>query len=239
MSRSLVCLVLLCLPACTSVRGTETVSVDGEGVRVVAGRVQRGDVRLISSGTGTQIEVEALVWGNGRNEERASERQDGVRWSAVRDGEALVLDGSSSRNRSGVDLTVFGPQLVDTDLVVENGDIDLNNIDGIHLLTADNITGDVVGDLDIVARQAVDLNFFPYAETDARIQADDGVTLGLPFGLDYDLTIRGDAGSTMEIEDLGWDDLVLGDGFVNGLRGRGDIEIDIIVSGPVRIVSVR
>ena len=232
-------LLVLTLPACISVREVESVQVDGSGLRVVSGRIDRGDVAVVASRGSEMIEVEAVVWGRGSRRERAERRQDAVRWSAVRDGDALLLDGSSSENRSGVDLTVFGPPLVDVDVVADNGDVALSGIDGVHLITANNITGDVIGDLDIFASQSVDLNFTPYGETDARIVSDGGVTLGLPFGLSYDLTIRGNIDESMEIEDLGWDDLVLGDGFVNGIRGRGDIEIDISVAGPVRIVSVR
>lgn len=239
MSRLMLPLLALLLPACVSVRTDERVSLDATGVRAVSARVDRGDVRIFGARGATDFDVTATVYGNGSRRVRAEQRQATVGWAAQVDGFSLILDGNTVEGRSGVDFRVNGPEVLDLDIVAEGGTVQIDQIEGIHLITASQVTGRAIGDLDVFGRTGVDLDFVPYTETDARIESNGGVTLALPFGLPYDLTVRSDPNDSMEVAELGWDDLVLGEGFVSGLRGRGDIEIDILADGPVRIVELR
>jgi len=224
--------------ACVEVRASDDVAFDGTGVAFVSARNDSGDVR-ISGRNSTAIDVTATVWGKGSKEPRAQERQDTVDWSAQVEGDTLVLDGVAIENRSGVDFAVLAPTVLDLDLIADSGTVRIDDIEGIHTITATNVTGSTVGDLDVYGSSSVDLDFVPYVETDTYIESGGSVTLAIPYGLDYDLTIRNDPSDSMDIAELGWDELVLGEGFVNGIRGRGHIEIDIRANGSVRIVELR
>jgi len=224
---------------CVQVRDSETVSFDGNGISFLSARNDRGDILVAGRSSGSSIDVTATTWGSGSREVRAQERQDTVSWSAEVDGNTLLLDGVALEGRSGVDFDVIAPTRMDVDAITDSGTVRLDDVEGIHVVTATQVVGSVVGDMDVYGTSSVDVDFVPYVETDTLIESDGSVTLAIPYGLEYDLTVRGDPSDTMEIAELGWDDLVLGEGFVNGLRGRGDVEIDIRAGGSVRIVELR
>lgn len=227
------------LQACVQVRESDTVTLDGTGVQALSARNDRGDVSVFGRASGSDILVTGTAWGSGSRRDRAEERQGQVSWDASVDGRTLVLDGVAREGRSGVDLDVTASEFMDLDIVADAGTVEIRDIEGLHVITATNIIGRASGDLDIYASSSIDLDFVPYTETDTLIESESGVTLAIPFGLEYDLTVRADINDSIEVAELGWDDLVLGEGFVNGRRGRGDIEIDIQTSGPVRIVELR
>jgi hypothetical protein len=85
----------------------------------------------------------------------------------------------------------------------------------------------------------VNLDLFPYEVTASTIDAGGSVTLGLPFGLEYDLVIRGNPGQELVVDELGWDDVRLGDGFFSGFRGRGLVRINIFADGRVQVRQLR
>lgn len=227
------------LPACVQVRESDVVSLDAAGINLVSARNDRGDIRVFADRSGSTFEVEGTVWGGGSRRAAAEDRQETVRWDAQIDRDVLVIDGIAPGGRRGVDFSVVGPEIVDLDLFTDSGTIEVGGIEGIHDLSGSSVRGTVIGDAFITASSSVDIDFVPYAETDMIIESGSSVTLAIPFGLDYDLTVRGDPNDTITVDELGWDELVLGEGFINGYRGFGDVEIDIRANGPVRIVELR
>lgn len=224
---------------CVSVRDSEDVTLSAAGVRVVSARVERGSVEIDGVERRANFDITATTWGSGSSRDTAAEREETVGWSAAVDGSVLLLDGTTTERRSGVDFDVVGPVVLDLDLDVETGNVEVDDIEGVHVITADRIDGTLIGDLDLYARSAVDIGFVPFVATDTIIDSQGSVVLAVPFGLDYDLTVRSDPDDEMIITELGWDDAVFGDGFFNGFRGRGDVEIDVLAEGSVQILELR
>lgn len=222
---------------CVSVRTPEQLQLDGAGLVAVSAVVDRGDLTYVAA-TGTDVDLTATVWGNGSSRAKANARQETVVWSAEIDRGVLLLDGISPEPSSGVDFDVVGPIFVSVDAALANGDLEVRGAEGVHVLTANTVFGDVWGDATVFA-DVVDLNFVPYEATDALIEASGAVTLGLPFGLAYDLTIRTNPDQPVTVAELGFQDVALGPGFFNGFSGFGDVEIDISAGGPVEIIEIR
>jgi hypothetical protein len=229
------------MQACVTVQDTETVTLEAGGVGVVTADIERGDLVLVGEHGVPVFNVETRLWGRGSDQDRAGARQDDVTWGADLQGDRLVLRSSTTFSRSGVDMNVDGPDLYDTSLVVHRGSVRIEDVEGFHSISAPSVRGTLIGDVDILASGSVDIDFIPWRETEAIIENTDGsVQIALPFGLDYDLTIRGDVDEELIVADLGFDRVDVGNGFFSGIRGRGDVEIDIIVDGGrVEVVELR
>lgn len=228
---------LVVLIGCVAVRNTESVNLDGAGVSVVSAVIDAGDLTYVGTGRG-QFDVAATTWGTGSNREKAAAREATVTWSAEVDGYTLLLDGLAPEVQSGVDFDVTGPDMVSIVADLRNGDARLDSVEGFHSIAAGSVSGFLLGDFEVFADSTVDLSFVPYEATDTLIEATGGVTLAIPWGLSYDLTVRTSPDQAISVDDLGWQDLVLGEGFVNGFSGFGDVEIDINTSGPVTIYAL-
>lgn len=227
------------LSACVSARELDELTLSADGVTVVQARVERGDIEVSGRGSATEFQIFATRFGTGSSKDAAQQRADVARWSADIVDRALVVDASSTENRSGTDFEIFGPTLLDLDMETENGTIDVDEVEGFHVLTADRIEGTMLGDVDAYASSTIDMSFVPYVETDTVIESEGSVILALPYGLDYDLTVRTNGTDEMVITDLGMDREDLGDGFYSGLRGRGLVEIDVFAGGRVEILELR
>ena len=71
------------------------------------------------------------------------------------------------------------------------------------------------------------------------IEANDDVTLTLPWGLEYDLQIWGDPEYSITVHDLGFASVAEAPAYFAGLRGRGTVTVDIFVTGGNVIVYDR
>lgn len=236
--RTAVWILLPAMVGCVTVRDIQELRFDDAAISLITVDQARGDVDLTGSRAGVGAQVAATVWGRGSTRDGAQSRQDRVRWSADLIGEELLLSSFSTDARSGVDFFVTGPRVVDSMVRVDNGRVTLDRVEGVHDIVATSVRGNVIGDVFIDASSTVDLDFFPFDTTAANIDARGAVTLGLPRGPDYDLIIRGNPNSEILVEDLGWDDVRIDEGFFAGLRGRGFARINIIADGRVRIRQI-
>jgi hypothetical protein len=231
-------LLLAGMVGCVSVRDEHSTVVSAAGISVLSARVEDGDLEVLGRNT-QDFDITATTWGTGSRRERAADREDAVTWSAVARQGRLELDGFSRQGRSGVDFDVIGPRLVSIDAIAESGTVDLDDVEGAHVITANRITGFTLGDLDVFAESDIGLMWVPYTETDALIESRGTVRLALPRGLEYDLTIRTDIDDPITVTELGWQDVRVGEGFFNGFSGRGTVEIDINTNGSVEILELR
>lgn len=232
-------LVLLALTACKRVTDVRQESFAADGVYVVSARMDAGDFDYLGQPRQDAFDVEGLRFGWGSNADKAQERLDGTQWSGSIDGKALLLDVTSQDSRSGVDLSVLGPEIVDLDVLTDSGSVSARNVEGIHVITADSLSGELIGDADIYTTGSVVLDFLPFVETDMVIDAGGDVTLYLPFGADYDLTVRTDGTEPLSIDDLGFDEVRLDAGYFNGFRTPGTVDIDISAGGDVIVRELR
>ena len=235
--RRLVALSLL--SGCVTVTDLSSESFDASNVFVVSARMEAGDFSYVGRPSQGTFDVDARRFGNGSNEEAAAERLAGTSWMGSVEGDALLLDVSTTQGQSGVDLAVTGPRIVDLDIATDRGTVRPSRVEGIHVITASNVRGDFVGDADIFTTGSVTLDVVPFVQTDMRIEAGGSVTLYLPFGADYDLTVRSDGDDELVVDDLGFDEVQLGQGFFNGFRVPGTVRIDILASGNVAVRELR
>ena len=235
--RPIMALSLVFAVGCISVRDIEDARFEPESFEKVTAYHMRGDLELVGRNTST-AEVVATLWASGSSRDRAEARQRRLRWSAEVIEQELIISSLVPESRSGVDFYVVTPELVDSYLSLERGDVRFGGVDGFHEVSADAVRGSVGGELLIDAGQ-VDLTYYPFDVTATVIDVSGPVTLALPFGPEYDLVVRGNPEEPMTVEDLGWEDTRLGDGFFSGYRGRGLARINIFADGPVEIISTR
>jgi hypothetical protein len=232
----LVPLVVTVLGGCVTVRDSEDLAFDSAGISVVSAVVEDGDFSY-SAFAGDDIGVTATTWGRGSNKEKAAARRETVTWSAFVEVPALLLDGISPERLSGVDFDLIGPTVMSLDVVLDNGAAVLRDVEGVHTIAATSVTGDVLGDM-VVFADSVNLAFVPYVATNTLIEATGSVTLAIPFGLSYDLTVRTSPEQAVTVTELGFQQVSLGEGFFNGYSGFGEVEIDINAGGSVDVVEL-
>lgn len=234
----LICAVSTLFVACVSAREVEELRIE-DPVALITAQHMSGDLEIVGRNNLVGADVAATVWGRGSSRDAAERRQERVRWSAEVLGDELALSSLVTENRAGVDFFITAPTQVDTVLTVDRGDVFLNDVEGIHDIVASSVRGVAIGDVVVDASSRVDLDFYPYDTTAADISSQGAVTLALPYGLDYDLVVRGNPDAEMVVEELGWDDVRLSEGFFAGYRGRGGVRINVFADGPIEIVEAR
>ena len=225
---------LLALVGCYSSQQTFSDTVSAEGVGLFDASTDRGDVSYDGGSPRNLFEISGRSWSNADGPSKAATREQTNTYSIdVVDG-ALVARGRSPQRRSGVDFSVLGPPMINTYIDAPSGDVQLDAVEGIHVATANSITGrQIYGDVDFFADSSgIDVEVFPYADGVVDITSTAGtVKVYLPWGLDYDLTIISDPDYEMELDDLGFDSLVAEAGLTVGWRGFREIQVRIDVTG--------
>ncbi len=215
---------------CTRVEEVRTESFDATGVTQLVATVQSGNVHYTGGGERSDFDVQIIRWGRGSTRGRATARQETAMGRAQVDGERFLLDAIAGR-RAGVDFNIVGPSWIDTDIRIDDGVARLDGVQGFHVVQADGIVGrEVVGEGDFQGDGRVDLRLSPYFDgafiVVESLRGD--VRLGLPYGLDYDLTVEFDPDEPAAVEDLGFDSFVPGQpGLIIGRRGFRDVRIDV------------
>lgn len=204
---------------------------DPEPATVLRVDTNQGDV-TVQGHEGGLVDVLGLSVGRGRSDVRAAAALDENRWGGgVDDGVVRVFGEAGSRGE--VELVVDAPDRLSAD-VIAGGIATLSDLEGSHVVTADRVVArGLIGNADIYARdRGVDVEIWPYAEGDVRIQSHGGdVVVHLPYGADYDLQVFGDPDYPLSVDDLGFDFTHLGAGYFAGERGPGHVEVAIHVEG--------
>jgi hypothetical protein len=223
---------------CVTVRELEEASFEGP-ITLLSADHGRGDLDVFGVRSGTDVNVDAWVWGRGSRRDRADARQDRVTWTAEVVEQELALSSFAADTRAGVDFVVEAPRVIDTVIRLDNGRVTFDRVEGVHDVVADSVRGTVTGDLFVTAESSIDLDFIPYETTEATLDSGGSVTLALPPGLDYDLIIRAEPDDAITVDELGFDDVRLGEGFFAGYRGWGAVRINIFARGSVTVTSLR
>lgn len=237
MKRTVLVLSLALTSACVSVRDIENERFEGDSFDVITAQLMRGDIEIIGRNVNS-AEVTATLWASGTSQDRAAARQSRLRWSAELIDRQIAISSIVPETRSGVDFHVVTPEVTDTLLSLERGEVRFNGVDGLHEVYAPSVFGVVGGEV-ILDADNIDLALYPFDVSASVIDSRGAVTLALPFGLDYDLVVRGNPEAPMVVDDLGWDDVRPGEGFFSGFRGRGLIRINVFADGPVEILRAR
>jgi hypothetical protein len=231
-SMSLGWALLGALGGCVTARETETVSVSAADVSLLRVQDDQGDVEVIGDGL-AMFDVTGISVGRATKRDLAVSRMASneliVRESP---GEVLIW-GSSPEPRTWWDLTISSPPLMNTLVTTESGTVWLEGLEGVHDVRATQIvTRSLFGAGAFLAGTGgADLELLPADGTVTTIEAQGSVILALPMYGPYDLRVTADPGAILQVTDLGFDDLRLGDGLVQGARFPATILIDVRISG--------
>jgi len=215
-------------------------TIDATGVSLVQAKVERGDVDY-SGGSPQTFQISGSSWGMAAQDDRAFEREEGNAYAVSVSAGALQLSSASQYSNAGVNFDILGPSAMSMDVETGSGDVRLANIAGYQLVTADDIDlVNVIGSADLYSRDGdIDAEISPAPGDAIRIEAVDGeVILALPYGQAYNLQVWGDPEYEMIIDDLGFHSVQTGPAYYAGIAGRGDIPVDVFVTGgSVRIMQ--
>ena len=223
--------LLAAASACSTAERSYNQSLPSDGVTTLFSDNDAGDV-LYSGTNPDSFEIDVRVFSKGATRSSAENALSKVEWGvAITDG---VLDmWGRTRSEGGVDFTVEGPPEMSAEIVLLSGAVQLHDLVGNHIVTADRVEGSgLVGDLDLLATsEGMEIEAWP--EPGALIVLDSvgETTLALPYGLDYDLEVFADPDWGTEITDLGFDRLDASPDYVRAVRGSGGIRVEVTVDG--------
>ncbi|MCA9569194.1 MAG: hypothetical protein KC656_15200 [Myxococcales bacterium] len=222
---------------CSRVQDTDTQTFSSLGVGFVQGTTQAGRISYDGSAVFEEFTVTTTMWGTGSSRSRAERHlEDGGRANIGVDVDTLLVEGTSGY-RSGVDFDILGPGVINTDLYVQDGSVNLYNVTGYSRMEGDRLYGrGIAGEGDFIANGGdVDLQLFPYIDGALIVVDSSGgdVQIGLPLYLDYDLTVTGDPDYDIVVDDLGFDPgtIAASPGLFLARRGFRDVRVDVFATG--------
>ncbi|MBT3222755.1 MAG: hypothetical protein HN348_27075, partial [Proteobacteria bacterium] len=157
-------LLLPLMVACVQVESNFSEALSSEGVYTVAGDLDQGDFAY----DGIEEEVFDIIgtsWGRGAGKNRAKRNQKSNSYAIDITNSVLEVIGRTSYRRAGIDFDLIGPDVMDLDVVTREGDVYLEDVAGIHVVTADEIvTTRLIGDADFYAYEGMDVEIWPYED---------------------------------------------------------------------------
>lgn len=221
------------LVGCGSYTSVFTDTASSRGVFTVVASSDSGSVSYDGAALIEEFNVSGTSYASGRNRD-AAERNEQLNSVDVRIENGTLLASGISGPGGNVDFDIVGPGRIDTDLRAPRGTVRVDRVDGFHVLTGRRIIGrEIVGDADIQATDDVDVQILPYTDVGSiRVATTGGdVSLGLPFGLDYQLNVTGNPDFEVIVEDLGFDGILSEGPVLRAWRGFETIRVDVDVRG--------
>lgn len=223
---------VLLTTACATATSVVEETVPAKGITALSVDVDRGDLDLRGDERRTNFRVVFDSRGYGGGQEGAQRReQDNVVGADVT-GALLDVFARSPRSQARVDVAIDAPSRVDVDVELRNGTAFLDNLDGVHLVTADRVVADrILGNVDLFAAEdGLEAEVWPYDGGTVRIEAIGDTVLWLPYGLEYDMDVFVDPYFPYDIAELGYDQLVLGKDAIRAFTGRRTIRVEVYVT---------
>jgi hypothetical protein len=230
-------MTFLLAAGCVAEREVFVESLPAEGVTELFCDNERGSF-FYSGSNPDAFDLQVTSWGSGISRGAARARLGTNEWGAVIEGNLLDLWGRSPEDEAGIDLALEGPPAINIESVLLDGVVELVDVVGTHVITANGIVGSgLSGHLDLYATSdGVDIETFPEPGASIQIQSYGEVTLRLPYGLDYDIEVFADPDWGAEVSELGFDELTLAPDYVSAKTGNGSIHVDVTVAGgPFRL----
>ena len=230
---------LLSMIACQVVESPFSQSYSAEGIDLLRMELDKGDITYSGSDSGS-FEIDGRNWGRAGSEEKAAEHQEGNSWDSDISDATLSIWTQSENRRAGIDFTVGGPVSMETLFYTASGHVSLKDLAGSHYLEADGATLDYVhGSTTIYAGNGgVRGDLVPSSGDSIYISSEGDVDITLPFGLDYDFQVWGDAEQELYVEDMGFYDVMQAGPYFAGLTGTGKTRVTIDAEGDIRISTV-
>lgn len=219
------------LTGCVQVRRADDHRVDALGVTQLVVRADQADVDVLGATTDT-FAIDATSWGFGATRPKADRRENANLLEVEPDPGVLRLTASTGFNLAGWEIGVQGPFQIDVNASVDDGEVNLFDLDGDHSVSATRVTAtNVSGRVDLSAADGIDASLMLREGTTSTLTASGPVALMLPPNAPYDLRVVGDPDQPMVVDDLGFDELVLGPGTAEAWRAPGTIVILVDVTG--------
>jgi hypothetical protein len=142
----------------------------------------------------------------------------------------------------GAPLLLAASEIGPSDLFVfSNGSVFVEDVLGSHVLEGDFVdTRRLEGEAQIRAGSlGVNAEIWPYEDGDVFIDSAGSVTLALPAFGPYDIRIVGQVSESLTLVDLGFDEVVLGEGFAEAWRHPRTTRIEVFTSGTFELAESR
>jgi len=209
---------------------TDTQTFGAWGTSEVVGEIGQGEFTY-QGGTPDQFVVDVRSWGQGSSKDRAAEKRDANSWDVSQQGTQLVVAAESAYKQAGVDFDVSGPSVLGIDVSLDEGTVNVSDVEGVHRMVAPYLYGQgVVGDLtaNSLGGEAV-LKVTPFLGGTVDITVEDGsLDLAIPAGLAYDLQVWSDPGFLIDvINDMGFEEDSRGEDFYAARAGDESVRVRI------------
>lgn len=231
--------VLLAILGCTRIDVNHNAVLPVVGMDDLEVTLERGSFTWVGGARNATIDLDVWSWGAAANETRARYVEESNEWGFVYlDGTATVW-GLSPSPRGGVDIAGFGPRPVDVDALLLDGVVELEDVTGDVVVTAEGVTAtNVRGSADLYAwTLGIDAVVRPATGDAIVLHARRGdIRIGLPAGLDYDILA---SGSEITAHDLLYDEYAGGPDWFEARTGDQSITVRIVAErGSVEIYEV-
>jgi len=211
----LVSMLLACVPTAEPFAATFAAE-DVTTVQIVS---DQGDVRWISSDT-LDVHVSGALTGSA---------DDLGAWSANLEGGVLRVE-VSPKGLASSELVLEGPPGVAVEITAVTGQVSLDGLTGSAVVDAGYLEGRALAVHGrLTAAASVDVEVTPGTDgLTVEVGADS--RLAMPYGLEYDVNITCDEGSSYTIDDLGFEDWDEQDESFSGQAGGGTVDVTVVVA---------
>jgi hypothetical protein len=205
--------------ACASTAQPFAATFAAEDVTTVQVVSERGDVRWISSDT-LDVHVSGALTGP---------TDDLGDWSTELEGGVLRVE-VSPKGLASSELVLEGPPGVSVEITATSGQVWLDGLTGSVVVDAGTLEGRALAVHGrLTAAASVDVEVTPGTD---GLTVEVGATsrLAMPYGLEYDVNIACDEGSSYTIDDLGFEDWDEQDTTFSGQTGGATVDVTVTVS---------
>lgn len=226
---------------CVEVGLTEVHDFDADDVGEVEVRIARGDVQ-VQGGQGRQGRLTLRAWGRGGSELIANERAETVVVDWGIEAGRMSVSSPAVLRQGGLDVGLRTRADVDLDLRTETGRVTVREVRGRWAIDGGQVVADALeGEGRLRAGQGASVELWPYLDGAIVVEVTGDTLIALPAGGPYDIVVDGDVNASMTVQDLGFDVLDRGPGYLSAVSGAGTSRIDVRVrSGAFTLVeSVR
>ncbi|MFT6159102.1 MAG: hypothetical protein ACJAZO_004667 [Myxococcota bacterium] len=223
----------IALMGCVSASEPFGQTVDADGLTSLRVDIERGDVFYTVRSDDVFV-VEGTSRALASSQSRADERLTDNAWRVDAQPPELVVEAQSVQRRASVDVEVFGPSVVDLNIIANQGVVTLMDVEGTHVVQAGRIqTTRLRGSVRLTGTGGgIDAEIYPFFNGSIVVEGTSGdVIVRLPFGGNYDVEILGDPDFEMFVSEFGFVGSIAQPGYFTGVAGDGSIPVRITAQG--------
>ena len=226
------------LIGCVTIAEDEAFRFDGE-ITLVDVDVDKGRLTYDGRSTADGIDIDITSWAAGGGRAKVQAKHDENQYTATSENGIVTVNGSTAYVQAGIDVEATGPEWMDLNLRTSSSAWVSNTI-GMLSANASSITlTNFEGDASLSATSSVSAEIYPFEQGIITISAGGDCFVYLPPYAPVDLRVTFDPEQESVFDDLGYDDVLLTDGYYEAMRVPADIAIDVNCGGSVQILQHR